>query len=119
VGLRDLRGRTEAAASALAFGLILAARLLPLLFGAPGERLLDLGCGAAELLFELRDALGSGLQLLLQGADQIEQALGIDPSGAEIVFELLVGVAPLVWTCRTNGPWDAARPEMEHVLRHY
>jgi len=41
------------------------------------------------LLRKFRDPLVGGLQLPLQGPDQIDQPISIDPAGAEVILELL------------------------------
>ena len=76
--------------AASAFGVsvcvvLLAAGLLPLLLGPHRKRLIDLGVAAElprSLLFEFGDALLGRLQLPLQGRDQVDEPIGVDPSAA-------------------------------------
>jgi hypothetical protein len=84
---------TPASAFVLAFASLLATSLLPLLFGTHGEGFIDLGgTGSAGQLFfefgdpllEFGDMLIGGVELTLDGSEQINEPIGIDPTGAYI-----------------------------------
>src|SRR3954468_23977392 len=101
--LGDLVGGADTATASVGFASasLLAAGLLPLLFGAHREGFIELGCpgGSGQLLLklgvavlELGDSLLGGLQLTLYGRDQIDQSIGVDPSAEYIGLELLDGV---------------------------
>src|SRR5436305_9819463 len=99
-GLRELVGGADTPTRAFVFtpASLLAASLLPLLFGTHRIGFLKFGCprGSGQLLLqfgvallEVCDALLGGLQLTLQSGEQIDQPMGIDPSAAQVFLELL------------------------------
>src|SRR5205085_11160073 len=89
---------TATASFVCALASLLAAVLLPLLFGAHRKGFIELGCPGGSgrfllkfgvALLEFGDSLLGGLQLTLYGRDQIDQSIGVDPSAEYIGLELL------------------------------
>ena len=97
--LGDFVRGSDPSASAFVLGtafLVFAVCLLPLLLGAHGKGLLQLGggggSGTATLFFKGVDALMGRLELPLQGNDEFDQSIKVDPSLTHFLFELVAGV---------------------------
>ncbi len=95
LSLPDLVVGTYPTASSLrlALAFLLAASLLPLLFRASGEWLVDLGWRRRpKPLLKLLNALVSHVELTAQARDQLDERFGPDPTLPHILLELLYGI---------------------------
>ena len=96
----ELVGGGESAASGLAgefaFFVLGMASLLSFFLSPHGKGFIDFGrrrgWRPAQFLFEFFDALFGRFQLSLQRHDDVDQAIDIDPTVTDILFELLDGV---------------------------